>query len=630
MEQSERQKTIEKMIGTIVGKIKGVTGEQLELAKDFFIDDNRSIEEIKIALEEYAASIVQTNSKIPMNKVATPSQYELKISSPTKGINLGETQIDLITITELTSTNELIKFITECAQLNYSEEELKLLYKTRLSDAKRKVFEDYRATLIGTADIKKDPMISLRRKLKTLGLSDSNIEEIISLYIKGKKEEVINQLTTSLNLDLQTIMAQSFGKHSIDQHDVKCSSYEEFESLAKKIAEYDCVAITSGKYQYVMNRNQFDSYHVKRVLDFCKSHDIQVRYGSLLTSDMIETFLGQEKEEIKEKLRNYLSETINFIVQYNDENKLSDGMPVIRSVTLFDELINLKKDKSSQQGYYNIWNQLGLTTEDIVDVFAPVIGNKPAGIEYIYNEAFVETEEKRNAQLALAKEIINLAPELIDTFGTKMHINTDFSQETLERTFIDLQAFHINTGIGIAITEFDMHISNFTLNKMKQGKKTKEEIEEHVAITKTAQLKNVERIARKVGIEFTEISYGAITDSMDQNKKKYGEETLFGGLFGYTLMPQGIKEVVDYSPTYTVPSESLAIPSYNQDLFNMINDQPIEPEAKEVPDKKTDKILVKEMKSPRPDQEEDGGYVDFSQLLILTLMIVAILYILLM
>ena len=91
----------------------------------------------------------------------------------------------------------------------------------------------------------------------------------------------------------------------------------------------------------------------------------------------------------------------------------------------------MKKDKSSQQGYYNIWNQLGLTTEDIVDIFAPVIGNKPAGIEYIYNEAFVETEEKRNAQLALAKEIINLAPELIDTFGTKMHINTDFSQETL-------------------------------------------------------------------------------------------------------------------------------------------------------------------------------------------------------
>lgn len=630
MEQSERQKTIEKMISTIVGKIKGVTSEQLELAKDFFIDDNRSIEEIKNALEEYAASIVQTNSKIPMNKVATPSQYELKISSPTKGINLGETQIDLLAITELTSTNELIKFITECAQLNYSEEELKLLYKTRLSDAKRKVFEDYRATLIGTDDIKKDPMNSLRRKLKTLGLSEGNIEEIISLYVKGKKEEVINQLTTSLNLDLQTIMAQSFGKHSIDQHDVKCSSYEEFESLAKKISEYDCVAITSGKYQYVMNRNQFDSYHVKRVLDFCKSHDIQVRYGSLLTSDMIETFLGQEKEEIKEKLRNYLSETINFIVQYNDENKLSDGMPVIRSVTLFDELINLKKDKSSQQGYYNIWNQLGLTTEDIVDIFAPVIGNKPAGIEYIYNEAFVETEEKRNAQLALAKEIINLAPELIDTFGTKMHINTDFSQETLEKTFIDLQVFHINTGTSIAITEFDMHISNFTLNKMKQDKKTKEEIEEYVAITKTAQLKNVERIARNVGLEFTEISYGAITDSMDQNKKKYGEETLFGGLFGYTLMPQGIKEVVDYSPTYTVPSEALAIPSYNQDLFTMINDQPIEPETKKVRDKEPDKILVKEMKSQRPAQEEDGGYVDFSQLLILTLMIVAILYILLM
>lgn len=630
MEQTERQKTIEKMISTIVGKTKGVTSEQLELAKDFFIDDNRSIEEIKNALEEYAASIVQTNSKIPMNKVTTPSQYELKISSPTKGINLGETQIDLITITELTSTNELVKFVTECAQLNYSEEELDLLYRTKLSDAKRKVFEDYRATLIGTDDIKKDPMISLRCKLKTLGLSDNNAEEIISLYSQGKKEEVINQLTTSLNLDLPTIMAQSFGKHSIDHYDVKCSSYEEFESLAKKISEYDCIAITTGKYQYAMNRNKFDTYHIKRVLDFCKRHDIQVRYGSLLTSDMHETFLGQEKEEMKEKLRNYLSETINFIVQYNDENKLSDGMPVIRSITLFDELINLKKDKSSQQGYYNVWNQLGLTTEDIIDIFAPVIGNKPAGIEYVYNEAFVETEEKRKAQLGLAREIINIAPELIDVFGTKMHINTDFSQETLEKTFADLHEFHLSTGISIAITEFDMHIPNFMLKKMKQDKKTPEEIEEYVAATKTAQLKNVEKIARKIGLEFTEISYGAITDSMNQNKKKSGEETLFGGLFGHTLMPKGVKEVVDYSPAYTVPVESLAISSYNQDLFTMINDQPIAPETKEVVAKETDKVLVKEMKSPRPAQEEDGGYVDFSQLLILTLIIVAILYILLM
>ena len=179
--------------------------------------------------------------------------------------------------------------------------------------------------------------------------------------------------------------------------------------------------------------------------------------------------------------------TIEFIKAYNTDNKLTDGMPVVNSIVLFDELINQKKDKTSAVWYYNIWESIGIALEDIIDIFSPAIGNKPLGVEYVYNESYVETKEKRDVQLALAKRIKDISPELIDIFGTKMHISSDIQSSTIEKTFKELNEFSDETDIKLAITEFDIHIPQKTVEKLKKEQKSSEEIVAYANFQKLKQ-----------------------------------------------------------------------------------------------------------------------------------------------
>lgn len=382
-----------------------------------------------------------------------------------------------------------------------------------------------------------------------------------------------------------------------------------------------------------MNNGKFDPYHIKKGLDFCKKHDVQARYHSLLTQEQIKQLQGKSKEEIIEQLRAYVSETIDFINGYNNENKLSDGMPVINSVDIFNELINLKKDKTTNNGYYNVWEQLGLTVTDLVDIFAPAIGKKPEGIEYIYNEAFVETEEKRKVQLELARRIKQQAPELIDIFGTQMHITTEFKESTIERTFLDLKEFSEETGIEIAITEFDMHMPGQIIDSLKKAGKTTSEIAEYAMYRKLTQLSKISEIAKKVGIKFTEISYGSMTDSMDHNKKRNERTTLYGGLFGSVLAPKAVKEIVEYKPQIKMPEYTSDVLGYLGMLNAMQETQPmITPN--EYPGKLEEKpkqFVKKQQNTLVEDNlQSDAGYANFPQILMLTLILIAVLYILLM
>lgn len=635
MSQTEKERAIQNLITKIVAKTDGITSEQVELVRELYANDERGIEKISEIEEEllaYSTSIAQVNAMMPMKKIGEPEIYALDIETPTKGIYLGETQIDLMTITEVNSTNELLDFIANCAQIKYSEPQLQELYKMKLDLAKRIVFDDYRNSLVGTIDLKRDPSINLRKKVSSLGLSDDIADEVIALYKVGKIEEATNHITTRLNMDFGTITAQTFKKHSIDYDDVKCSSYEEMAALAKKISDFDSITITSGKYSLVMSNGKFDPYHIKRELDFCKKHDVQARYHSLLTKEQVEYFKGKPKEEIKEKLRSYIAASIDFISSYNAENRLYDGMPVVRSVDIFNELINLKKDKNSAQGYYSIWEQLGLTTEDIVDVYAPAIGMKPEGVEYVYNEAFVETEEKRKIQLALAREIQSLAPELIDVFGTQMHITTDFKYSTIKSTFSDLKRFSDETGIKLAITEFDMYVPERIIDRLKKEGKSETDIAEYAANTKLTKLGLIAQAAKEEEIDFTEVAYWSTTDSMDHNKKRQGRTTLYGGLFGHTLEPKGVNEVVEYTPQLNRPNNTRDV-DYRKTLNGMLESQPIiTPEEHKTKKSEPAKQFIKKENetSQKKAPVDDSGFANFPQLLILTLLLIATLYILLM
>lgn len=632
MEPSERKNAIENLIITTMKQSNNITEEQVNLIKELYAEDDRKLEDIEQELLSYFASISQINMRSSMKNSSDGITYSLNIETATRGIYLGETQIDLMSLTEISCFNELLEFIKKCYQVDYSELELKQLQKMKIDTAKRKVFADYKDTLIGATDLKKDPSIILRRKLCRLGLAYDKIDEVIALYKANDIEQATNHIIQSSSLDLETIARKNFKMQSLDFDNVKCSSYEELEALTKKISNFDRITITSGEYGSVICNGVFDPYHIERELAFCKKHNIHTRYHCLLSQSTLEHFKGKSKKEIVENLRQYILATIEYINKYNAENKLSDGRPLINAVDIFDELINLKKDKSREAGYYNIFESLGLTIEDLVDILAPAIGNKQDGVEYIYNEAFVETKEKRDIQLSLAAHIHSLAPKLIDTFGTQMHITTDFKEQTFLETFTALKKFSDETGIKLAITEFDMHIPEKTLAILKRSGKNTREIADYVSFIKLKKLAIIAKAAESTGIEFTEIGYCSPTNSMYNNKKSQGLSTLYGGLFGHTLEPKAIQEVVEYTPFLKRPSGTSEVLGYYNTLNNLLERQSaIMPQDYVSKASEQDKKLIKRDSTLyQTGNQDDSGFANFPQLLIMSLLLIGLLYILLM
>lgn len=631
MEKS-RSSIIQDLIASLSKKVDGITEEQEKLAYDLYIDDDRNLKEIKQELLSYFSSISQINAGLPMKNQASKLSFGLDVNSKYKGIYLGRTQIDLMMITEVKSFAQLQAFINECEQIDYSEIYLQELRKKSLETAKKQVFEDYRSTLIGTSDLKRDPTIILRKKLTRLGLTYDDIEKVIALYQSKNIEKTAHYIIENSQFNLEEIVQKNFKINVFDNDDVKCSSYEEMASLAQRLKEFDRVIITIGEYSSVMCNGKFNPYHIRRSLDFCKNHNIHARYHSLLSQETLNNFPETNKEEIKAKLHQYILESINYINAYNAENNLEDGMPLINAIDIFDELINLKKDKSSSVGYYNIWENKGLTIEDLVDILSPAIENKDPKIAYIYNETFVETPEKRRIQLNLATQIQNLAPTLIDTFGTKMHISTEHKTKTIENTLSDLKRFSDETGIKLAITEFAMYVPEKTLNYLTSLGLTKKETTNIATLIKQTKLATISEIAKKLAIDFDEISYWSATDSMDHDKKSQGANTLYGGLFGRSLEPKGVEEVIDYTPKLIRPEEVTNVLGYLNTLNNMLETQPIiMPKKYDAPQASPGKTLVKNTNKIQPQTNQDeNGFANFPQLLITSLILIGILYILLM
>lgn len=111
MNQTSKEHAIEELIVNIIERTDGVTSDQIALAREFYLDDPRELSEIKEDLLAYKASIIESKHKIPMKKDDSVGPYYLNTTTPIKGIYLGETQIDLITITEIATRDELQEFI---------------------------------------------------------------------------------------------------------------------------------------------------------------------------------------------------------------------------------------------------------------------------------------------------------------------------------------------------------------------------------------------------------------------------------------------------------------------------------------------------------------------------------------
>lgn len=314
---------------------------------------------------------------------------------------------------------------------------------------------------------------------------------------------------------------------SAERDQMKDLTYEQLLELDEKLPEHNTILVGSGRYYDVVNPLasekemglKYDFYHMKRGLDFAKSKGMNARYHTLLDKETLEkNHAGDSKEEVLANLREYVKHSIEFINEYNTNKQITnpDGTKsgVIKSVDLFNEIVAFDKP------YENEWQkQYGITIKDIAGVFEYAKEHKPEGVTYVYNEPFLEDDERRQKVFEVLNEIQKETDGIIDTLGTQMHIESNIDINKIKRCFKDFKDLQGKTGIGIQITEFDMSTPESELFD-ENGKAVRIPNE-----IKTNKMIEVNEAIKESGVNLEGITYWTSNDTLSPDLERTNKKT---------------------------------------------------------------------------------------------------------
>lgn len=451
-------------------------------------------------------------------------KFQLDLKSDSCGCYLSSEQIDLITIVQASSWEELYEFINTNAQLFYTTKEIQELKELDIEVAKRKVFKDYQDTFISHISNSKEENIN---RLARLGLSEEEIIDIISILetkdniFKEIKEYIMDKFPD--NYLEMIILNHRF--ISRERDNIKSVTYEEIDFLNRRLEEFDTILIGSGKLTHVQNRVDgnlsFDFFLPAKDIEFARRNNKKVRYHALLDKNIIlDTHKDLPKEELLEILREYVKQSIDFINANQD---------VIVAVDLFNEFISFEPHMVPQEAgpskkeYVNIWKEAGFTFEELLSCYDYALEQKNDNISYLYNEPFLENKDRRAKVLKTLRTINLIKPGLIDTLGSQMHITFDVPEDDILDCFDDLEDLE-KEGYNIEITEFDLSLSKHRLmnllafNKNIDGEGIKEYKEEKMFV--------LSKLIGTSGVKFKGITYWTLLDKMDHNLERIIDELI--------------------------------------------------------------------------------------------------------
>lgn len=116
-------------------------------------------------------------------------KFSLELEAPIKGIYLNTETIDLLSIIQCKTMDELKAFVTNCPQLNISEEDLINWNERSIEDVKRDLVEQYKKTLVPMEQSIKSFESVIRSILQHSGIDDKEKESYISVFkMKDMKE----------------------------------------------------------------------------------------------------------------------------------------------------------------------------------------------------------------------------------------------------------------------------------------------------------------------------------------------------------------------------------------------------------------------------------------------------------
>lgn len=436
--------------------------------------------------------------------------YSLNVDSPIKGGYFSSEQIDLLSIIQCHSIDELMKFIANCDQINHVYGIFESINGMDLESAKRSIFKSYQDSMVYN-----DQGIDASRINRFNYLGITSEEELMSVIDKShpRSQEIL-----SLN--------HHFISEEWDQ--TKSISYEEMKTLNSQLPLFNSMLIGSGKIYKVINKydtnkdTKYDFYFAKRDLDFAYKNGKQVRFHSLLVKDDGKIFNEKSKEEIMDIIKEYVKQSIDFIKNYNSSHKINiNGKeePVINAVDLFNEIVSF--DKNKQGEYYNIWEQkYGISMPELMSCFEYALVNKPEGVNYLYNEPFLEDDQRRQK---VFETLAQTTPGLIDTLGSQMHITITQDIDSIKRCFADFKRLQDN-GMQIQITEFDMCLGRSDVPRVF-GPNADISLE-RVYQEKDKKISKISGVIRESGVRLSGISYWSLTDGIDCNLERIRSNAL--------------------------------------------------------------------------------------------------------
>lgn len=436
--------------------------------------------------------------------------YSLNVDSPIKGGYFSSEQIDLLSIIQCQSIDELMKFIANCDQINHVHGIFESINGMDLESAKRSIFKSYQDSMVYH-----DQGLDASRINRFNYLGITSEEELMSVIDKShpRSQEIL-----SLN--------HHFISEEWDQ--TKSISYEEMETLNSQLPLFNSMLIGSGKIYKVINKydtnkdTKYDFYFAKRDLDFAYKNGKQVRFHSLLVKDDGKIFNKKSKEEIMDIIKEYVKQSIDFIKNYNSSHKINiNGKeePVINAVDLFNEILSF--DKNKQGEYYNIWEQkYGISMPELMSCFEYALVNKPEGVNYLYNEPFLEDDQRRQK---VFETLAQTTPGLIDTLGSQMHITITQDINSIKRCFADFKRLQDN-GMQIQITEFDMCLGRSDVPRVFGP--NADILLERVYQEKDKKISEISSVIRESGVRLSGISYWSLTDGIDCNLERIRSNAL--------------------------------------------------------------------------------------------------------
>lgn len=477
-----------------------------------YMNSSKSFEEIKEEIDKLVEKkLEELRKKSELMEKMQPKLTKgiTDLSVETKGITLNMQQIDLLSIVTADETN-FNQMLANILNLTDEQKQSILSSDKSLDEIKRDLFRLYQDSLMSYVDtnfsldqLGKERELSKKIEfvLNNCGLSKEQQRQFVDIVNNNQLYDIPKIIVETYDKDVSDRIFKTLIRYMpTEKEGIKSASYESFERLAKHLSDYQVINLDEiAKYgHYVRQDGGFNSDDLTKAFDFARRHGMQTRLNTLLfymdTPQILESMpFEQGKVEAKILLERYVEDITSVIAKYNEDCIQRGEKPVVRTVEIFNELLNrfamngnvpyeyrghidtdehrISKDDPNYDNLRAGWLRF-FEVEELCSIMEIARRNLP-NVNFMLNECTLEDSRKIEPFKKLVIDKIKAYEQqhgikLIDSIGTQMHIDSSVSKDDIRTMFENLSQF----GLPIEVTEFDMAIDQNFINSH-----TQEEIE---------------------------------------------------------------------------------------------------------------------------------------------------------